>query len=649
MGIKVSFLKKNKFFIILFLFIILNGCASKITEQNLIIEENNLVKEDRQVTPGFKNLGELKNLPGPGYAEIVAASDGIAAWLSRDKIIQVVDIGNPQSPKIIKTLNTPGFTESIVCDDHYCYVTDNKEFQIRKSYDTEPSATYQLDGFWPEAFTVHENYAYIVSGNEMMILDVSDTGKIKKISQLTLTGMAPSDIIVHEGYAYIVQTLGGLNIIDIRKPEEPKSVYVMPFESHTVGFKIEGNNAYLGRITSLKQGKEYKFQSLFEIIDIANPEVPIVVGSVIVPTNIKGLDIDGNNANLIGGTYPYRFVTVDISSLKNPVLRSSRDEFPGEADFQDILVDNGRVYIADGMGGLQFFEISEPQQAKKLNLQGRAFRLKKAGNLLYISVEQKYFNVADVHNYDNPQLTYTETFTASYPYTSVVLQNRSAYVKTNEFKIYNLSDPSHPIKVNKKAIEVDSIRVQNYYLYSTVGEIGLLVFDISNPLNPVLVSVTPFIKGIPRDLSVDGKWAVGVSNIPYSISAFDISEPRKPVAKESYLYEQYPDRVAVKNGRIYVARGRDGLDLIKITDDGSLNFIKNIKKEGYTRHVAVNEDKLIVVREGIDIYDIRDPAHEIFIEHWNTAGEANHAAIDENYLYIADGYAGLSILPIKFS
>ncbi|MBS3138177.1 hypothetical protein J4207_00560 [Candidatus Woesearchaeota archaeon] len=629
----------RKHYLVLLAVLFVLGCASEVREST--VDETKEYELPSQQSSSVANLPstDIKTIQGPGYAEVVDASNGIAAWLSRDKIVQVIDRDNPQSPSLVKTLTSAGFTEAVFLDDNFLYVADSKEFQIRTRED-EPVATYRLDGFWPEAFTFENNNAFIVSGDKMMILDVENN--IKKVSEISLTGLAPSDIIVKDGYAYVVQTLGGLNIIDVRNLEKPKSVKIIPFESHTVGFKIKDNYGYLGRIASLNPGKDYEFTSVFEILDIKNPEMLRVIGSVEVPTNIKGLDINGNYAYVIGGTYPYRLSVIDITAPASPKLLPPDDSFTN-AEFQDILVDKGYAYIADGMSGLKVLDVSNPMQPKhikELNLGGRAFKIKKYGNLLYMNVEQKYFNIADAE-----KLVYTETFTSSYPNPSVVVQDGKIYVKTDEFKMYDITDPSHPKKINKNSVEVDSIQVQEKYLYSTIGEIGLLIFDLSDStIKPV--STTTFQTGIPRDVSVDGNWAVGVNNIPYSISVLDISNPKIPVPKDSYLYERYPDKVFVKDNYAYVARGIDGLDILKINDDGSLKFLKNIKKEGYTHGVTVNSNRAVVVREGLDMYDVSDPFHEVFQRHLPTAGEAVQAAIDDNSIYVADGHAGLSIVPL---
>lgn len=590
----------------------------------------------------------IKTISTPGYTELIAVSDGVAASLSRDDVIQVVDITNPSSPVKIKTIDTPAFAEAVYQKDGFLYIADNKELRILDSTGKTIGASPQ--NFWASALTIDNGYAYLVAGSEMLILDVKNPQDIKKIGKIMLTGIAPTHVVVHNNHAYVVETLGGLNIIDIQNRATPKIVKVLPFESHTVGFRVRGNYAYLGRvatITSTTQG--YSQTSLFEIIDITNPASANVIASLSIPTDIKGLDLEDSYAYIIG-SYPYRLAPIDISSPTNPKLVNAGESIVGSADLQDVVVEDKYAFIADGSLGLRVVDVSNtenPKHIADLDLEGRAFNIYKSGNKLYVTVEQKYFNVADIRNPQAPQPTYSESFTASYKYTSIVLRNKKAYFNGGGARIYDITDIKAPRQIKINPAEVDSIQIQGNYLYSTIGEIGLLVYDISNPSSLVPISKTPFPKGIPRDLSVDGQWAVGISNSPYSINVFDISDPKKPVARGDYQYQKYPNTVTVKNGYAYVARAENGVDIFKINLDGTLTLIKNIATQGYAHHVTIAENKAFVVRDGADVYDITNPAKPVFLYHIsNNKGEANRVAVDNGYLYIADGYAGVTIVAI---
>lgn len=106
----------------------------------------------------------------------------------------------------------------------------------------------------------------------------------------------------------------------------------------------------------------------------------------------------------------------------------------------------------------------------------------------------------------------------------------------------------------------------------------------------------------------------------------------------------------MKNGYAYVARAENGVDIFKINLDGTPILIKNIATQGYAHYVTIVENKALVVRDGADVYDITNPAKPVFLYHIsnniNNKGEANRVAVDNDYLYIADGYAGVTIAAI---
>ena len=609
-------------------------------------EIENLSKND--INEPANSRRKIKNIKTPGYAELIDVSNGVVGSLSRDIVVYGVDISDPSSPKIIETIDTPGFAGAVYDDGEYLYVGDTKEFRVLSSSDplAEPIGVYKLESFWPSTITVNENYAYLVSGNQMLVLNTQVPSNPTKASLVSLTGDAPTEIQIQDGYAYIIETLGGLNIVDIKDPAKPKLVKVIPFQSHTVGFKIRGNYVYLGRIVSIQSTETgYSTKSVFEIIDISTPASVKVVSSVEIPTDIRGLDISGNYAYIIG-SYPYRLTAIDITSPTNPKIIDTKESIIGNAELQDIVVSDGYTFIADGVAGLRIVDIRDlanPVHIKDLDLEGRAFNIYQLKNRMYVNVEQKYFNIIDSQNPEDPKLAFSKKYTSGYPTASIVLSNGKAYFKENEFKIYDLSDPYKPKQLNQKTIDVDSIQVQENYLYSTIGEIGLLVYDIADLSKPTLVSKTPFPVGIPRDLSVDGKSAFGISNVPYSINFIDISNPEKPIVGDSYVFEKYPNTVTVKDNYAYVARGEEGVDIFQVRD-GSLELVKNLKGEGYAHSVAVSGNKAFIVREGIEIFDVSDPKNPIFLDKIEVEGEATRVAVDNKYIYSANGFSGIDII-----
>ncbi len=597
-----------------------------------------------------------KSVRGQGYAELIDVSDGIAGWLSKDRIVQVIDVSNPGSPSLMSTLDTPGFVQTVFRDDNYLYVGDTNGLRIMDVANPlgEPVGVLTGREFWPAAITVEGSYAYMTSGSELMIVDVADPTNPLEASRLPITGGGTVKIQVRDGYAYIAVSLGGLNVVDVRDPKNPVQVKVIPFESHTVGFKIKDSYAYLGYIVSLEQTDTdlgYAFNSVFEVLDLSTPTSPKVVGSINIPTNVKGLDLEGDYAYVIG-SHPHLITIVDVSSPSNPQIKNTADDIIRESELTEAFIQDGYAYVMDSGRGLRVLDIKDPINPKlvaTLELQEMLMDIHGGSGRIYLSAEQRYFNVADVSDPDNPALTSSETIpSGSYPYTAIALDEHTAYFNGDGFEVYDLKDSRAPKHLEVKGIDVDSIAIKGDYLYTTIGEVGLIVYDISDIVQPSLVSRTNFPTGIPRDFSLDGNWVVGISNSPYSITVIDVSDPHQPQAKDSYVFGKYGMSVTVKDDYIYVAQGAGGVDILKIEPDGSLKFVTNFPAKGNVFRVVVSGNRAYLLKggSGIDILDVTDPSQPALLEHVYSQGEALQGRILEGYLYLADGSSGLTVIPV---
>lgn len=593
-----------------------------------------------------------------GSAERVAKSGNVASVLTRDRDIEIVDVSNPKAPKKVKTLNTPGFGEVVYNDGNYFYVGDNYELQIYKDIMGEPIGKFNLreQTLWPQAIAVKEGFAYIVSSNRLVILDVKDPKNIKQKSLTSLTGQGANKIIVKDGFAYIVETLGGLNIVDVKNPGSPKVVKVIPFESHTIGFDIKGDYAYLARVLSISKGRatggggiEFDAESVLEVFNIANPASPVLVSSTKAPAMFINLVIDGNLA-YISGAAPHQMIIFDISNPQKPVNKYMGPVFAEGGDFQDLIIDNGFAYFADGAFSLQIADVTDLESKKyyngKVDFLGRGSHVYKKDNLLFVTIEKKYVGFIDVTNPEKPVMGESIRYNSAYDASNFDSTENYVIVNANGARVYDAKDPKKPVEVQKTKIAADSIQIEGNYMFSTIGEVGILVYDITDRTAPKLVT-TNTLPAQARDLGVTGKWGVATANLPYSVVAIDLSNPAKPVPKGTYKFDNYQETASVFGDLIFVPRQQSGLDILKIEADGSLTLQKNIPGQWYAHHVAVSGNKMYLLRDGVEVYDISNPKDPKFIKSIRTSGEPTRIVTDDKYLYVADGLAGLSVVKIE--
>ena len=102
----------------------------------------------------------------------------------------------------------------------------------------------------------------------------------------------------------------------------------------------------------------------------------------------------------------------------------------------------------------------------------------------------------------------------------------------------------------------------------------------------------------------------------------------------------------MKDDREYLPRGPDGVDIFKISADGLLTLIANYPASSSSNYVEVSGNRAYVLG-GIDVLDITDPGQPTLISQLPSNGIPHRAKVHEGYLYLADGYAGLTVVPLE--
>ena len=592
-----------------------------------------------------------KSVQGQGFAELLDVSNGLAAWLSQETVLYAISITDPLLPSTIGVVDVPEVATAAFQDEEYLYAGSRAALNILPVGDPfgEPVGTFE-SRFGPSAIVATGGYAYLTRNDSLLVLDVSDPFEPTEASRLQINGKHPKDIQFHAGHAYIPATLGGLNVVDVTDPRNPSLVAVIPFESHTTGFKIRGSYGYLARIVSVTPTERwYEGSSVFEVLDLSTPNAPVTVGSVTIPTMVHDLDVVGDYAYVTGEqiTNQKQAITVvDITSPTSPLIVDVPDPNFGTSNPYDIYLHKGHAYIMDSGDGLRVLNLNDPLNptiVASLELPLQMYCMHGVGEVIYLCAEERYLNIADVSDPDNPVLTSSEIIPSGLAST-IVLKDRKAFFSGGGLKIYDLTDPKAPKRLPVENYGVDTIAIQGNFMYSTVGEWGLDVWDITDIENQVFVSRTNFPIGMPHDMSHDGRWVVGIANKPYSITLIDVSDPFLPVATDSYVFDDYADTVTVKDDRVYVPRGSNGVDIFQISSDGLLTLVANYPT-GSANYVTVSKDRAYVLG-GIDILDVSDPAQPTLKGQLPSYGIPHRAKVHDGYLYLADGYAGLTVIPL---
>lgn len=339
------------------------------------------------------------------------------------------------------------------------------------------------------------------------------------------------------------------------------------------------------------------------IADISDPNNPVELGKITLPSLVRDVLISGN----------YAYVAVLYEGLR--IIDISDPYNPNEVGFLEtpdksagVAKNNNLVYLANGEGGLRIIDVADP------------------------------VNPSEIGFYDTPGFAL-----------DVKLKEDTAYVADSYegLRIIDCSDPANPTEIGfydtQKAHGLD---LDGDYAYIADGTDGLLTLNISNPSSPDSVNLI-YTNGEAHDVAINGNTAY-VAAYTGGLRIIDVSDPANTAELGNYNVSGYAFKVFAKDSMAYVAWTADGLRIIDCSNPNSPNESASIDTRNFSSGVAIDNNYAYVANhsDGLIIIDISDSANPNETGYYNTPGIARGIDIDGNFAYVADDYSGLRIIDI---
>jgi hypothetical protein len=353
-----------------------------------------------------------------------------------------------------------------------------------------------------------------------------------------------------------------------------------------------------------------------QIFDVSDATAPVLLGAYDTPGNAVGLDVLGATAYVADELAGMQII--DISNSAAPVLLGTYDT-PGSA--QDIALEGTKAYIADASGGFHIVDVSNPASPSLLgtrNTAALALSLDVVGTTLYLVQDSFGLSTFDV---SDPQAIFSySTFAINGVSRSVEVQNGYAYfittASTGTLYIMDVSNPSllDLVKVFIIGDKPRKLDIEGNRLYTTFENKGLIIFDISDPLNVTelyrMVSGTT-IRGVgvsngnvvttdltmglrttdffmtPNSKIGDITSTTAITRAgdtaywaqPNEIVAWDMSSPSTPTLLGSVTTTFDPTELVI-NGTLMFALSPNGIMTIDISDPTSMIEIHTLSTSG---------------------------------------------------------------------
>ncbi|MCD6584330.1 MAG: hypothetical protein J7K96_01070, partial [Desulfobacteraceae bacterium] len=188
------------------------------------------------------------------------------------------------------------------------------------------------------------------------------------------------------------------------------------------------------------------------MLDVSNPEMPIIAGSYIYPDNdlieINGVFVENQIAYLACGVGDV--LILDVSTTRNPVLLSAVDLPAFYYNYTlDIFVSGNYAWVADLISGVYVIDISTPDKPKYIGLMDPPLPgvrdLMISGDYLYTAQEGSGIKIIDISDSQLP--TETGSYVHDGGEVAIRTKNNNAYVAyaSSGIRVLDITDKTAPI------------------------------------------------------------------------------------------------------------------------------------------------------------------------------------------------------------
>lgn len=557
----------------------------------------------------------------------------------------VVDVSQPQTPQVIAASPAFGDTPwSITLVDNWLLVPAGVDglwiFDVQDPYHPSavahlPSREFSLDAAMGKNFLLLAD-----SKGGLRIFDASDFEKLREIGTYgeTIRGVEIA------GDYLIVLSDKNVDILDLSDPAKPQVIWRTMLSGDVFDIRVHGNYLLIPERNKRVQ-----------IWDIRNPKWPVWQASISVPA-----------ATYTGGMGEYIWIdgwkSVYVFDLSNPARPQQISRFELDGSVQNAVYEDGLLYVADYFGRMRVWDYSDPKQPVEVG------EVKMPGILRYAEMEKGYLYAADelsiktidLSNIRQPQMVYDFGMGGNQTASKTVEAWENYLVAAEDgsigFLIFDISDPANPVQIahDKNPFYYSDFAVWQNYLIG-VHYRGLAIFDISDVSQPVFLTTYPLSRVL--EAAVLDERLVLLTK--YGMRVIDISDPNQIRMLASDNSFRNGEDLALFKNMAFVADSRKGVLLYDLSDPTALRLISTIATPDNVSCVEVSGRYAFVCRwrdlgnyrffGGFAVYDIRDPADPIEVGYFMSKGVTGiHNLISKgDYLIATQSHDGLVIYRFK--
>jgi hypothetical protein len=229
--------------------------------------------------------------------------------------------------------------------------------------------------------------------------------------------------------------------------------------------------------------------------------------------------------------------------------------------------------------------------------------------------------------------------------------------------VFDVREPTSPVKVKTVQFNGDSywngVWSKGNALYVASANNGVLVFDITEPANPRLVTSLPGQAANNHTVFVDGDRLYAALN--ESVTLYDISTPTHPVELSRYVSEDglaYPHDMFAVGDRLYISYAEVGYLVVDVSDPVHPRTLGNysyLNQFSHANAVGTFAGRSLAFMGGegpgehLRVLDITDPANMVKIGRFQLrpAVSIHNMLLVGQKLYVAWYQEGVRVLDVS--
>ena len=452
--------------------------------------------------------------------------------------------------------------------------------------------------------------AFAVIWGEVAVFDITDLGLPTQLA--VVPGISTArDLCVRDDFAYVAADAAGLKIVDVSNPQAPVIVgsLVMPGRAQDVNAR--GSLAYVAC-----------GQAGIQVVDVSSPASPAIVGAVATPGAVYQVSLTGNLVCAVDSSGVLR--VADVSNPQSPVLVGSK------------------VVGANSVSA--------------------------EGSVVCVTASFDHAKVIDISNPANPIVRASIAAEGSDMAMDVTIVDGIAYIAHGNIYpappggvlIADLSSPATPVILGNlgshsmiMSVAADEGRVVSAQVYDVVSA-GWLMNTYTVPTNATVSEIGSLAESM-SDITVRGSTGYAIQPLPGFqpdlLLVLDVSDPESPALTDELVLPRNAITVAVNGDYAYVTTGVGSEDdaLLVIDISGSPVLLGEVALPGDGQDIEIVENTAYLATKfnfGLTILDISAPANPVVLSFLPLPGSPRSVSVAGTHAYLDASSTGVSVVDV---